>query len=82
MVRVFSHLLVSVPDDPPLTDVLACRKFLGRMLEQNGVTVSEAKDGAQAVEAVCRDLEAFQVVFMDNSMPVMVRYPSLLSSLV
>lgn len=54
-------------------DVESNRKMLGMLLKQNKVTSHTAKDGQEAVNLVLGDVEQFQIVFMDNQMPVMVR---------
>eukprot|EP01041_Mallomonas_annulata_P001163 gene1163-2257_t len=52
-------------------DVLSNRRLLSYLLKQEGVECEEAVDGALAVEAVDRNLDSFDIIFMDNQMPNM-----------
>ena len=58
------HLLV-VEDDQEI------RRFVLSVLEQYGYSVEMAHNGRQAVEIFARNPAAFQLVFMDLTMPVM-----------
>lgn len=49
-------------------DAESNRKMLGMLLDKEGVQCETASDGDEAVEMVRRDRDAFDVVFMDNSM--------------
>lgn len=47
--------------------------MLALLLRKKGIEAAHAEDGSQAVEAVRRGpLGAFDCIFMDNTMPVMV----------
>ena len=49
----------------------AVRRFAVRVLEREGYSVVEAKDGLEALEAVCQGEVSFEVVISDIVMPRM-----------
>ena len=56
-----------------LVDVSSNRKMLKMLLTKGAAhSVDTAEDGLQAVTAVLASPEKYDVIFMDNSMPVMV----------
>jgi CheY-like chemotaxis protein len=56
-------------------DVLSNRKLLSMLLKNKGFESTTCEDGMQAFNIVTRtDMDNFDVIFMDNTMPVMVRY--------
>ena len=64
-------------------DVAMVRKMLGRLLERLGVQAASmafAEDGALAVHAVTQQahIDYYNIVFLDNNMPNMVRKSLLL----
>jgi len=46
--------------------------MLKKLLKQSQVESKTAANGRLAVDMVLNDLESFQIIFMDNQMPVMV----------
>ena len=56
-------------------DVLSNRKLLAMLLRKRSSVVSTAEDGVQALKEIDRSehLNYFDLVFMDNTMPNMVR---------
>eukprot|EP00597_Dinobryon_sp_UTEXLB2267_P008067 CAMPEP_0170084854 /NCGR_PEP_ID=MMETSP0019_2-20121128/19914_1 /TAXON_ID=98059 /ORGANISM="Dinobryon sp., Strain UTEXLB2267" /LENGTH=692 /DNA_ID=CAMNT_0010301085 /DNA_START=328 /DNA_END=2406 /DNA_ORIENTATION=- len=52
-------------------DVESNRKMLRMLLKQNHVTSQTAENGQIAVEVVLKDVEQFQIIFMDNQMPIL-----------
>jgi len=52
-------------------DVSSNRKMLKMLLKKSGIEADLAENGLQAVEMVLADLNKYQVVFMDNLMPIM-----------
>ena len=63
-VRAAGPLSVLVVDDES-----AVRRFVVRVLEREGYAVSEAKDGAEAMEVLKREPTVFSVVVSDIVMP-------------
>ena len=55
-----------------LLDSDSNRKMLRMLLKKLNIDASMAEDGKQGVEAIMERPDAFQLVFMDNLMPVMV----------
>ena len=58
-----------------MVDVLSNRKLLAMLLRKRSSVVSTAEDGVQALKEIDRSehLNYFDLVFMDNTMPNMVR---------
>ena len=55
-------------------DVASNRKMLQALLKRNGATkVDTAENGLEAVQAALADPQRYDIIFMDNFMPVMVR---------
>ena len=48
--------------------------MLSMMLKLRGLTPACACNGQEAVEMVSADMDAYDLIFMDGLMPVMVRY--------
>lgn len=63
----FSDMKILAVDDHPVN-----LKLLKIMLEKNGMTVSTAEDGQQAIDAILQN--NFDIVFMDIQMPVLNGY--------
>ena len=55
-----------------LLDSDSNRKMLRMLLKKLNIDASMAEDGKQGVEVIMERPDAFQLVFMDNLMPVMV----------
>ena len=48
--------------------------MLQALLQKNGATdVDMAENGLEAVEAALKDPQKYDIIFMDNLMPIMVR---------
>ena len=56
-----------------LSDVISNRKLLCRLLHINGYVTEQATDGEEALRMVGASPSAYDIVFMDNTMPNMVR---------
>ena len=54
------------------TDSDSNRKMLRMLLRKLNIDASMAEDGKQGVEAIMEQPDDYQVIFMDNLMPVMV----------
>ena len=54
-------------------DTLSNRKMLAMVLSKKNIKCSFAEDGLKGVEAVRANPGRFDIIFMDNTMPVMVR---------
>lgn len=52
-------------------DLVALRRFIGRLLRHHGYRVREAHDGAEALEVVEEEQQALLCIFLDLSMPGM-----------
>ena len=56
-----------------IVDVTSNRKMLQAILKRNGAkSVDLAENGLEAVQVVLADLQKYEIIFMDNFMPVMV----------
>lgn len=56
-----------------IVDVPSNRKMLMALLQKNGATeVDTAENGLEAVETALANLQKYDIIFMDNLMPVMV----------
>ena len=55
------------------TDSDSNRKMLRMLLRKLNIDASMAEDGKQGVEAIMEQPDDYQVIFMDNLMPVMVK---------
>lgn len=66
-----------------MIDVLSNRKMLDMILKRKGFSNTEqCADGLEAVALVKeKGLDYYDLIFMDSSMPVMVRQPYSLTSL-
>ena len=54
-------------------DVASNRKMLQALLKKNGATeVDMAENGKEAVDAALADPQKYDIIFMDNLIPVMV----------
>ena len=54
-------------------DVASNRKMLKALLNRNGVLkVDTVENGLEAVEATLANMQKYDMIFMDNHMPVMV----------
>lgn len=52
-------------------DVESNRKLLGMLLAAEGIMCFFAKDGAEALEMVRANVNLYDLIFMDNMMPIM-----------
>ena len=57
------------------SDVHSNRKMLSRLLQLQSVESDMACDGSEAVQMVKSSPGKYDMIFMDNLMPNMVRYP-------
>ena len=55
------------------TDSDSNRKMLRMLLKKLNIDANMAEDGKQGVEAIMEQPDDYQVIFMDNLMPVMVK---------
>ena len=54
-------------------DVVSNRKMLQALLKKNGLKNADmAENGLEAVRAALADPKTYDIIFMDNLMPVMV----------
>jgi CheY-like chemotaxis protein len=53
-------------------DAHSNRKMLMLLLGRNRVNTESAENGQQAIDKISGDTSKFQLVFMDNIMPIMV----------
>ena len=61
-------------DDVSPVDVLSNRKVLAAILRKKGVEADLCENGLECLEAVKnKGLSYYDIIFMDNQMPLMVR---------
>lgn len=55
-----------------LTDAESNSKMMKTLLSKIGISAATAENGQVAVDMIMEDKDKFDIVFMDNQMPVMV----------
>ena len=74
IILAFSRIFfVSIIYHSCIIDASSNRKLLSKLFNLRGIVTQDAKDGLEAVEIVKAMPNNFDVIFMDNTMPVMVR---------
>ena len=55
-----------------IIDVESNRKILNLLLKKKGLQTEMADNGQKAVDIILQDMDKFQLILMDNIMPIMV----------
>ena len=55
-----------------IIDVESNRKILNLLLKKKGLHTEMADNGQKAVDIILHDMDKFQLILMDNIMPIMV----------